>query len=66
MSNEFRVRLVTKDGSLVQNRLGDGDMYNDPEFVKFVLISDCREKGVRLLSHKRVSDGIEGIVEWLR
>lgn len=64
--NEFRIRLETKDGCLVQNRKGDGSYYDDPKFVTAMLTRDCCENGVRLLSYEKTETGIVGIVEWLK
>lgn len=70
--NEFRVKLITRDGCLVQNRLSRRDMWFmwgdtlDKKFAEASLDADCREKGVKLLSWRLVSMyQIEGTVEWI-
>lgn len=76
---DFRVRLETKDGQLVQDRRADSKMYFrhthchrgkcrktfDDEWARHVFAIDCREKGVKLLSYSFNDKGVFGIVEWL-
>ena len=76
--NELRIKLVTKDGCLIQNRVGNRDMWFirswngnakptlDKKYAEYNLARDCREKGVKLVSWQLVSMyQIEGIVEWI-
>ena len=68
----FRLRLSTKDGCLVMNRGSDirnwqmfkGQWHSD-SMIRLLIASDCREKGVRLVSYTLHDDRLEGIVEWL-
>ena len=70
--NDYRVRLETKDGHLVQNRKTDETFWLDlrgrpvHDFAKYCLEADCREKGVRLISYTVDKNGVYGIVEWLK
>lgn len=63
--------MVTKDGCLVQNRLGNRDFWLtrngklDESFARISLESDAREKGVRLLSYTYDQEGVQALVEWL-
>lgn len=70
--SDFRVKFVTKDGSLIQNRPADVEYYIDrwgnvnTEFLTYILNSDAREKGVRVVSYTidKVR-GVEAIVDWI-
>lgn len=71
--SDFRVKFVTRDGSLVQNRPADVEYYIDrwgrvnSEFVEYVLNADAREKGVRIVHYTvNKTTGIEAVVEWLK
>lgn len=72
MPDNFKVTFKTADGSLVMDRHADADYYFDEwgrpneKFIQRVLISDGREKGVRVLSHTITKDGLAAIVEWLK
>lgn len=65
----FRVRLETKDGCLIQNRHSDigwfkiWGRWND-KMIRIHLSKDCREKGVELVSYRVDDTGIYGIVKW--
>ena len=68
---DYRIKLVTKDGCLVQNRIGKRDFWLRPDgkldesFARISLESDAREKGVRLVSYTHDPDGVQAVVEWL-
>ena len=68
---DYRIKMVTKDGCLVQNRVGKRDFWLRPDgkldehFAHISLTSDASEKGVRLLSYTHDQDGVQAVVEWL-
>lgn len=67
----FRVKFVTKDGSLVMNRPADVEYYikrngqPDVEFVEYILKADSRDRGVRVVSYTLTKEGLNAIVDWL-
>lgn len=68
---EFRIRLETRDGQLVANRMGTRSCWYtrwgfDKRAAEIMLHRDCVEKGVRLISYTHDEQtGITAIVEWL-
>jgi radical SAM superfamily enzyme len=68
---DFRIKMVTKDGCLVQNRTGKRDFWLrsdgklDEQFAHISLTADAREKGVRVLSYTYDQEGVQAVVEWL-
>lgn len=70
--DEFRIKLVTEDGQLVQNRKDDSSWFfsrfgMDMQMVEISLRRDCTEKGCRLIAYSGDDKtGIVGIVEWLK
>lgn len=71
--SDFRIKFITKDGSLIQNRPTDVKHYVDrwgkvdSTFVESVLRADAHEKGVRVVYYKfDKSTGVEAVVEWLK
>ena len=71
--DNFRIKLKTKDGILVQDRSANPDHWYkwnglafDEENAERNLKRDCIGKGVRLLSYTYdIRTGVIGIVEWL-
>lgn len=72
--DSFRVCLKTKDGSLIQNRESDPKFWfhmdrnrliENEDFVRISLATDCREKGVRLISYIIDTNGVNAIVDYL-
>ncbi|QFR57988.1 hypothetical protein CPT_Moby_263 [Stenotrophomonas phage Moby] len=76
--SEFRIRMETKDGQLVQDRKADVDLYYsgeayyryrrlDEKAVERTLEYDARLKGVRVVSWEAGQfSGVRAIVEWLK
>lgn len=67
---DFRIKFVTKDGSLVMNRPADISYYFDgrkpnTEFINFVLSADSRERGVRVVKYDITKEELTATVEWL-
>lgn len=67
---DFHIKFITKDGSLVMHRRGDSSYYFDhgrpnEEFIKGVLERDSREKGVRIVMYDLTREELIAIVEWL-
>lgn len=72
MSQDFRVKFVTQDGSIIMDRKGQADFYflpnGDPDktFVDSILKTDAREKGVRVISYQLNNQtGLIAVVDWL-
>lgn len=68
--DKVRVKMVTRDGALIQNRLGEREFYFlggglNTTFVEHVLKCDAREKGVSVISYSYTKDEITAIVEYL-
>lgn len=72
-NNSFRVKYITKDGILLRSRKGDRDLYAliwpgrpvEREFVDYVVITECRELGVRELSRDHTNDELVVTVDWI-
>lgn len=67
----MRIRLIHKDGHLIQDRNANpihflrwGRKLNR-EFTELTLKIDCREKDVKLISYELKDGDIVGIVDWL-
>lgn len=64
----LRLRLTTRDGCLVGNRQvseWSEQMYkNDSSFFDHSIEIECREKGVRYISHTIGDEHIDVLVEW--
>ena len=71
MTQAFRIKFVTPDGSVVMDRTAPSDLYflrpgvPDIDFINLVLDKDAREKGVRVLTIKIKTTGIQAVVDWL-
>lgn len=71
--SDFRLKLVTADGSLVADKLGDVDYYVDrwgkvdSPFLEQVLNTYAREKGVRIIHYtfSKIT-GAVATVDWLK
>jgi hypothetical protein len=73
MSDKFRIKFKTRDGSIVMNReanreyyLDDNNRIVDHQFMDISLKKDASEKGVRIVGNYDVTCyGITCTVEWL-
>ena len=71
VAQDFRIKFVTPDGSVVMDRMAPSDLYfirpgvPDTELINLVLDKDAKEKGVRVLTIKIKTTGIQAVVDWL-
>lgn len=76
-SKDFRIKMTTRDGHLIQNREADRTLWLSERkyrgkvveikldyMAKYCLDADCREKGVKLVSYTFDETGVHAIVEW--
>lgn len=68
---DYRVKFVTRDGSIIMNREADKSFYfrdgrvYDQEFIDYSLSRDAREHAVKILSLTVTENGVHAIVEYL-